>query len=36
MLAENIANQIAGAIFNAQLFIELKRAETKGRQRSRL
>ena len=27
MLAENIANHIAGAIFNAQLFIELKRAE---------
>jgi len=27
LLAENIANHIAGAIFNAQLFIELKRAE---------
>lgn len=27
MLAENIANQIAGAIYNARLFIELKRTE---------
>ena len=27
MLAENIANHIAGAIYNAQLFIKLKRSE---------
>lgn len=27
MISENIANQIAGAIYNAQLFIKLKRSE---------